>query len=74
MVYFSLCNYDAIIECLPTCQDANHPAKYPPIKTIDYVTEKYARQKNFEEWSDKDVSEFGTADTESRFKAQETSP
>ena len=74
LAYFSICNYDAIIECLPTCQDADHPAKYPPIKTIDYVTEKYSRQKNFEEWSNKDGAEFGTADTESRFKGREASP
>ena len=74
LIYFCNCNYDAIIECLPTCQDADYPPKYPPIKTVDYITEKLARQKHFEEWSDKDSAEFGTADTELRFKGQETSP
>ena len=74
LIYFCNCNYDAIIECLPTCHDTGHPPKYPPIKTVDYITEKLSRQTEFEEWSDKDSDEFGTADTELRFKGEETSP
>ena len=67
LIYFCNCNYDAIIECLPTCQDAEHPPKYPPIRTVDYITEKYARQTGSEAWSDDDTTAFGTGDTESRF-------
>ena len=48
LIYFCNCNYDAIIECLPTCHDADHPPKYTPIKTVDYITEKLTRQKHFE--------------------------
>jgi isopenicillin N synthase-like dioxygenase len=70
LIYFCNCNYDATIECLPTCHDADNPPKYPPIKTVDYITEKYSRQKGFEVWSEDDTASFGTGDTESRFKAQ----
>ena len=67
LIYFSYCNYDAMIECLPTCKIADQPPKYPPIKSSDYFTEKINRQTSFEKWSDDDSSQFGTADTESRF-------
>ncbi len=30
-------NHDTIIECLPSCQSAEQPAKYPPIKIGDYA-------------------------------------
>ena len=30
-------NHDTMIECLPTCQSAERPAKYPPIKFGDYA-------------------------------------
>jgi len=30
-------NHDTVIECLPSCQSADHPAKYPPIKMGDYA-------------------------------------
>jgi isopenicillin N synthase-like dioxygenase len=30
-------NHDTIIECLPTCQSAERPPKYPPIKFGDYA-------------------------------------
>jgi isopenicillin N synthase-like dioxygenase len=30
-------NHDTVIECLPTCQSAERPAKYPPIKFGDYA-------------------------------------
>ena len=52
LIYFCNCNYDAMIECLPNCHDADQPPKYPPIKTIDYINEKFTRQFLFEEWSD----------------------
>ncbi|MCC7275395.1 MAG: isopenicillin N synthase family oxygenase, partial [Alphaproteobacteria bacterium] len=31
LVFFHQPNYDALIECLPSCRDADHPAKHPPI-------------------------------------------
>jgi isopenicillin N synthase-like dioxygenase len=30
-------DHDTVIECLPTCQSAEKPAKYPPIKFGDYA-------------------------------------
>ncbi len=30
-------NHDTVIECLQTCQSAERPAKYPPIKMGDYA-------------------------------------
>ena len=30
-------DHDTVIECLPTCQSAARPAKYPPIKFADYA-------------------------------------
>ena len=74
LIYFSYCNYDAVIDCLPTCHTTGEPPKYPPIKSSDYFTEKFSRQTSFEEWSDDDSAQFGTADTESRFEEQEVSP
>jgi len=29
-------NLEARVDCIPTCVDAEHPAKYPPITYIDY--------------------------------------
>jgi len=30
-------DHDTVIECLPSCQSADNPAKYPPIKFGDYA-------------------------------------
>ena len=65
--HFIMPNHDAVIECLPTCQTPEHPAKYSPIVAGDYMIEKFASQASGEEWSDEDSRKFGTADTESRF-------
>jgi isopenicillin N synthase-like dioxygenase len=40
IVYFHTPNYDALIECIPTCADARHPAKYSPIRAGDHLAEK----------------------------------
>ena len=31
VLFFHQPNYDALIECLDNCWDAEHPPKYPPI-------------------------------------------
>ena len=67
LCYFVEPRHDAAIECLPTCQSAEQPAKYPPITAGDYMVEKFASQASGAEWSDEDSRKFGTADTESRF-------
>jgi isopenicillin N synthase-like dioxygenase len=33
-------NYDAVIECLPTCCDENHPPRYPPTTAGEHLAEK----------------------------------
>jgi len=33
-------NYDAIVECLPSCQDAGHPALYAPVKAGEHRLQK----------------------------------
>ena len=65
--YFVEPHYDAVIECLPTCQGRGRPVKYPPITAGDYMIEKFAAQATGEEWSDERRRKFGTVDTESRF-------
>ncbi|HTY68610.1 MAG TPA: 2OG-Fe(II) oxygenase family protein [Alphaproteobacteria bacterium] len=42
LVFFSGPNDDALIECLPSCADAAHPAKYPPVRAAEYVASKLA--------------------------------
>ena len=33
-------DYDAIVECLPSCQNAEHPALYPPVKAGEHRLQK----------------------------------
>lgn len=42
LIYFFHPNYDATIECLPTCQGETGP-KYPPISARDYLLSKFAK-------------------------------
>jgi isopenicillin N synthase-like dioxygenase len=37
--FFLDADYDAVIAPLPTCVDAEHPAKYPPFTYLDFMTE-----------------------------------
>ncbi len=45
LVYFFQPNYDAIIECIPTCRSADRPAKYAPVANGDYLAMKFAEQQ-----------------------------
>jgi isopenicillin N synthase-like dioxygenase len=49
IVFFFQPNYDAVIECIPTCQSAQRPAKYGPIRNGDYLAMKFAQQQILEE-------------------------
>ena len=40
LVLFSGPNDDALIECLPSCVDAEHPAKYEPVRARAYIQSK----------------------------------
>ena len=39
--FFSQPNYDALIECIPTCAGPGHPAKYEPVTSGKYRDLKY---------------------------------
>jgi isopenicillin N synthase-like dioxygenase len=43
IVFFHQPNFDAVIECLPTCQGPGWPARYPPITSGDHRRQKFAR-------------------------------
>jgi isopenicillin N synthase-like dioxygenase len=45
LVFFFQPNYDAIIECIETCQGPDNPAKYAPIANGDYLAQKFAEQQ-----------------------------
>jgi isopenicillin N synthase-like dioxygenase len=40
IVFFGHPNYDVTVSCLPTCQDADHPARYAPITVAQYYLSK----------------------------------
>ena len=40
MAFFHDGNWDAIVECLPTCCDAEHPAHYQPVRALDHLMNK----------------------------------
>jgi isopenicillin N synthase-like dioxygenase len=41
MAFFHNANWDAVIECLPTCADAQHPPKYPPVTAGRHLMDKF---------------------------------
>jgi isopenicillin N synthase-like dioxygenase len=43
LAFFHNPNPDAVIECLPTCCDAAHPARYAPISAGAFIAEKAAK-------------------------------
>lgn len=42
VAYFVAPNYDAVIECVPTCQGPDRPAKYPPVTVAGYRNARFA--------------------------------
>jgi isopenicillin N synthase-like dioxygenase len=45
IVFFHHPNYDALIECLPTCKDAGRPARHEPVTVAEYYTLKRQQQR-----------------------------
>jgi isopenicillin N synthase-like dioxygenase len=43
LVFFHHPNYDAEVACIPTCTDATHPPRYPPVKAGPYRSDKYVQ-------------------------------
>ncbi len=40
-------NYDAIVECVPTCTDADHPRRYPPVVAGEHLMAKIMGPRTF---------------------------
>lgn len=45
LIFFHQPNYDAVIECIPTCTDRDNPPKHEPITSGDHVTAKILKQR-----------------------------
>jgi isopenicillin N synthase-like dioxygenase len=46
LVFFHNPNYDAPVECLPSCRSADRPAKYPPTTSGDYLRSRFMATQN----------------------------
>jgi isopenicillin N synthase-like dioxygenase len=42
-------NYDAVIDCIQSCQGPDRPAKYPPVLNGDYLIYKFTQQNTLAE-------------------------
>ena len=47
LVFFHQPNYDAMIECLPTCLDSGERAHHDPISSGDHLYSKFVKQTTF---------------------------
>lgn len=47
LVFFHQPNYDAIVECLPSCLAPGEPPKYAPISSGDHLMSKFVKQTTF---------------------------
>lgn len=45
--YFLDPSMDTLIECLPTCTDADHPPQHPPVRYGDYLLERLNRNYDY---------------------------
>ena len=41
LAFFHMANWDAFLDCLPTCQDAEQPALYQPVQAGPWLKEKF---------------------------------
>jgi isopenicillin N synthase-like dioxygenase len=46
LVFFHNPNYDALIECLPTCRDPAHPPRYEATTSGEHLREQFLRTQN----------------------------
>jgi isopenicillin N synthase-like dioxygenase len=47
IVFFHQPNYDAVVDCLSSCQTPDNPAKYGPITSGDHLRSKFVKQTTF---------------------------
>jgi isopenicillin N synthase-like dioxygenase len=45
-VFFHNPNYDAPVECLPSCRSADRPPKYPPTTSGEYLLQRFVSTQN----------------------------
>jgi isopenicillin N synthase-like dioxygenase len=43
IAFFHNVNRDVTVKTIPTCIDAEHPEKYPPINAFEHLMERHAR-------------------------------
>ena len=53
--FFVSPEYDTVLQCLPSCQGPDNPAKYPPVTmeefTIEFLNRNYANRNQQVQWS-----------------------
>jgi len=47
LVFFHQPNYDALAECIPTCQSVDNPPRYEPITSGDHLLSNFTKQTTF---------------------------
>ncbi|RFA30822.1 2OG-Fe(II) oxygenase [Alkalilimnicola ehrlichii] len=47
LVFFHQPNYDALVECLPSCCGPDNPPRYAPITSGDHLVSKFVKQTTF---------------------------
>ena len=40
--FFGIPDFDAVVNCLPTCQGPGNPAKYPPMHVGEFTVRKFS--------------------------------
>jgi len=41
MPFFVEPNFDTRVECIPSCQDAGNPPRYPPVLSGEYLLSRF---------------------------------
>ncbi len=49
LIFFHQPNYDAMVECFPSCQSKSNPAKYGPISSGDHLRNKFMKQTTYDQ-------------------------
>jgi isopenicillin N synthase-like dioxygenase len=44
LVFFHQPNYDAMVNCLPSCAGPDNPPKYAPVSSGDHLLSKFVKQ------------------------------
>ena len=48
-VAFKTQNYDAMVDCFPSCKSESNPAKYEPISSGDHLRNKFVKQTTYDQ-------------------------